>query len=284
MNQYVANAALHKAAREGEAEAARRSLEQGADPSSFDDFGMTALMAAAERGWDAVVEALLQADPKGASTRALGTVMGSKTALMFAASHGRSACVELLLAADPSQALERGPRGQTALMMAAQAPRGSAAVAALLKVGDPSARDRDGRGALFHACGRSVDPRSVELLMEAGSFAVHDAEGEAVSGWAAEVGDAHALGVFLKRDPELGRGEAGAEALRRAASRGRDACVELLLPMATAQSMERAWMRALSGGFERLGGRIRAFGLARQELMELSQATPTPARGKASAL
>jgi hypothetical protein len=117
------NAALIDAADEGDAEAVRRCLLDGADPNAADGGGQTALFHAAGENQVGCLEVLCEA---GADLdKATG---GGWTPLIIAARNGRTAAVEWLLARGADWRLTNG-NGRTALDWAKGCGQAEAAAA-----------------------------------------------------------------------------------------------------------------------------------------------------------
>jgi ankyrin repeat protein len=109
------NEDLLEAAKEGDFDAAKTLLENGADANAKDKQGRTALMKAANMGYTGIVRVLLDA---GADVNAKNQDL--TTALMWAASEGHAAVVELLLDAG-ADVNAKADKGVTALMAAVAA-------------------------------------------------------------------------------------------------------------------------------------------------------------------
>ncbi|QDT04637.1 Phosphocholine transferase AnkX [Rubripirellula lacrimiformis] len=123
--ENVAWTELHRAVQQQSVADVARLIQQGADPSAANLYGVTPLLLACQLGSHPLVEQLLAAgaDPNR-------SIAGGQTPLMTAARTGDPRCVELLIQAGADvDATER--RGQTALMWAA-AEGNTAAVDALL--------------------------------------------------------------------------------------------------------------------------------------------------------
>jgi uncharacterized protein len=111
--------ALHWAATRGDADMAHMLVVAGANLSAATRFGgYTALHVAAERGYASVVQALVKG---GADANA--TTMRGTTALMMAAGSGDTATLTALLDGGAKPNTRETERGHTALMFAAAANR-----------------------------------------------------------------------------------------------------------------------------------------------------------------
>jgi ankyrin repeat protein len=133
----AAPASLVDAAMQGNKDAVRLLLKQGADVNSAQGDGMTALHWAVQKGDVELVQTLLYA---GANLKAT-TRIGAYTPLLIASKSGNASMVEVLAAAgaDPNAATASGA---TALMLASQAGN-AAAVKALLDRGvDVNAKEK----------------------------------------------------------------------------------------------------------------------------------------------
>ena len=105
--------ALHWASYWDDAESADLLIRAGAHVNAANDLGVTPLWTACENGSAAMVERLLQA---GASPNA--ALLSGETLLMTAARTGNAEIVERLLAKGADVNAKEGGRGQTALMWA----------------------------------------------------------------------------------------------------------------------------------------------------------------------
>ena len=121
------NADLLKAVKEGQTEAVKALIAQGADVNAKDLRGMTALMWAALGGHTEAVKALLEA---GADVNAKGSFGIGMTALMWAARMGHIDTVQALIAKGADVNAKRKD-GKSALMWAAYS--GHADIVQLLK-------------------------------------------------------------------------------------------------------------------------------------------------------
>jgi len=236
--------ALVFAGRRGLAEAVRRLLDLGADPTAQDDDGMKVLIGAAGDGHTGVVESLL------ASGRFEVNATGSYrlTALLWAAARDQAGVVRLLLdlGADPTV---RGSFSRTVAMAAMAGIGGAALLDAMASrgaCGDLSAEDAYGQTALALATKRlhglprdhEAGPRYAEAVARlvelgadpadctlTGATALHAA---AVAGSVrvAEAVAASALPANIEA-----RDRAGHTALLRAAEKGHADAVRLLLEL-----------------------------------------------------
>ena len=128
---FPTDGSLIDAARNGDVEAVRSLLADGADVNTAQGDGMTALHWAAERGHAAVADLLLSA---GATVEAT-TRVGSYTPLHLASRGGHGAVATALLDAGADPRTTTTSSGVTALHLAARAVDGAEAVTALLKRG-----------------------------------------------------------------------------------------------------------------------------------------------------
>jgi ankyrin repeat protein len=126
--------ALHWAATRGDADMARMLVVAGANLGAATRFGgYTALHVAAERGYFAVVQTLV----KGGADANATTIRGT-TALMLAAGSGDTASLSALLDAGATPNTRETERGHTALMFAAAANRLAAVTLLLARGADPA--------------------------------------------------------------------------------------------------------------------------------------------------
>jgi ankyrin repeat protein len=130
-------ASLVDAAMQGNKDAVRTFLRQGADVNTTQGDGMTALHWAAQKGDIDLAKTLLYA---GANVKA-ATRVGGYTPLLIAAKNGNAAMIETLTAggADANSATMNGT---TALMFAAQAGNADAVKALLAKGADVNAKEK----------------------------------------------------------------------------------------------------------------------------------------------
>ncbi|MBN1863907.1 MAG: ankyrin repeat domain-containing protein [Victivallales bacterium] len=137
---------LVKAVNDGDVEKIRSLIDQGAEPNSPGDEGLTPLMAAAYNGDDGIVALLLDA---GADTE-LKDISGY-TALMYACLQGNYACAKLLVdcGADINA---RDNDNSTPLMFAVQGDAWNTIVKMLVAEGaDPSFAGNHGMSAIDFA-------------------------------------------------------------------------------------------------------------------------------------
>lgn len=200
-----ANAALLHACAGGDAEAARRLLEGGADKDADDQAGRTSLMLASEAG-NADIVALLLLEG-GADTEA--TDEDGCTALIHASMEGSAEAVKMLLAAGAdTEARDRG--GCTALICGSV--EGDAATVALLVAAgaNKEVEDEDGHTALI---GASINRHAeiVRMLLEAGADEQHaNKDGRTAADWASEEGQAEVvLTLSADEDEDADAGDEG---------------------------------------------------------------------------
>jgi uncharacterized protein len=130
-------ASVVDAAMQGNRDAVKALLKDGADVNTAQGDGMTALHWAAQKGDLELAKTLLYA---GANVKAT-TRIGGYSPLLIASRNGNAAMIETLLAggADPNSATANGT---TALMLAAQAGNTSAVQALLDRGADVNAREK----------------------------------------------------------------------------------------------------------------------------------------------
>jgi uncharacterized protein len=133
----AAPASLVDAAMQGNKDAVRQLLKQGADVNSAQGDGMTALHWAVQKGDVELVQTLLYA---GANLKAT-TRIGGYTPLLIASKIGNAAMVETLVGAgaDPNGATSNGATG---LMLAAQAGNAAAVKLLIEKGADVNAKEK----------------------------------------------------------------------------------------------------------------------------------------------
>ena len=133
----AAPASLVDAAMQGNRDAVRTLLKQGADVNTAQGDGMTALHWAAQKGDVDLAKTLLYA---GANVKA-ATRVGGYTPLLIASKNGHAPMIETLAAggANPNSATTNGT---TALMFAAQAGNADAVTALIARGADVNAKEK----------------------------------------------------------------------------------------------------------------------------------------------
>ena len=142
------------------------ALENGADPNTTDEDGVSALMLAAKSNTPDVVEDLLE---HGAYINAKDN--GGRTALMYAAAYNRDFKVLKVLLDSGASANAKDKSGRTVLMYAAEHNTNSLVIRDLLKArAFVNARDADGKTPLVFAVLRyKPDPYIVLELLRFGA-------------------------------------------------------------------------------------------------------------------
>ena len=129
----------------GDADGAKKLLENGMDPNAADPTGLTPLMAAAYKGKENTMRLLLDA---GASVAAKDS--SGYTALMFASNAGDLACIRLLV--ERGGAVNEGDKdGSTPIMFAAQHGHNDVVRLLLAKGADPARKGKHGLSAVGFA-------------------------------------------------------------------------------------------------------------------------------------
>jgi hypothetical protein len=146
------NMPLLQAARQGDTQALRALLSQGADPNQKDGGGLTALILSARTGSIPAVEELLQ---HGADPNLRGGVNGW-TPLMHAVHKNQPGAAQALLDGG-AQVDSRGRSGETALMMAAGYGYTPIVELLLERGANPRAATPDGYNVLAAALGGVPD-------------------------------------------------------------------------------------------------------------------------------
>jgi len=133
----AAPASVVDAAMQGNKDAVRTLLKQGADVNTAQGDGMTALHWAAQKGDVELAQTLLYA---GANVKAT-TRVGGYTPLLIASRNGQTAVVEALLSAG-ADANQATANGATALMLASQGGNASAVNALINRGADVNAKEK----------------------------------------------------------------------------------------------------------------------------------------------
>jgi len=169
---------LADAAMQGNKDAVRNLLKQGADVNTAQGDGMTALHWAAQKGDVDLAKTLLYA---GANVKA-ATRVGGYTPLLIASKVGNAPMIEALVAggADPASATMNGT---TALMFAAQAGNADAVTALVARGADVNAKEKvKGETALMIAAAygradvirvltaKGADPKATTKAMDLAAF------------------------------------------------------------------------------------------------------------------
>ncbi len=169
---------LADAAMQGNKDAVRTLLKQGADVNTAQGDGMTALHWAAQKGDVDLAKTLLYA---GANVKA-ATRVGGYTPLLIASKIGNAPMIEALVAggADPGSATMNGT---TALMFAAQAGNADAVKALIARGADVNAKEKvKGESALMIAAAygradvirvltaKGADPKVTTKVMDLAAF------------------------------------------------------------------------------------------------------------------
>ncbi len=229
LSQQKLNHKLLGAARKGDLSHVKRLLEQGAHIKAKDALGGIVLHCAADRGYLAVVEWLLQKDP--ALIREKDNE--GRTALHYVADGGYLAVVQWLLQKDPALIREKDNEGRTALYYAAV--RGHLEVVQWLLQKDPDIireKDNEGGAALYYAADRGHFA-VVEWLLQKYPALIREKDngGRTTLHYAADGGHLAVVEWLLQKDPALIREKdnGGRTTLYYAAIRGHLAVVEWLL-------------------------------------------------------
>ena len=151
---------LLKVAEEGQQLIVQRLLEKGAKPNSRDEFLLTPLLWAAERGHASIVKLLLSRDDIVADSRDYV----DRTPLSIAANGGHEVVVRLLLSRDDVEINSRVGRGQTPLSLATKWGR-ETVVKLLLSRDDVIVDSRDNLGRTPLSCAAAGGDEAVVKLL-----------------------------------------------------------------------------------------------------------------------
>ncbi|MBU1164808.1 ankyrin repeat domain-containing protein [Patescibacteria group bacterium] len=149
-------------------------LEKGVDPNATGDFGYNALILAAQRGNDKVIEVLVKAerieiDKQDAS---------GYTAVMYAAMSGHTESVRILAENDADLTIGENHYGSTALGLSVQLNHLSTAKLLLEKGADINYKDNQGWTALKTAAYYGYDDAVKYLIAEGADVNLSSNEGE----------------------------------------------------------------------------------------------------------
>ncbi|HEY6346965.1 MAG TPA: ankyrin repeat domain-containing protein [Bryobacteraceae bacterium] len=216
-------------------------IDQGAEwpddlaneaPSAPHDPQGAQIMEALRRGDQRSFERLLAENPKSAK----GQGAGGATPLMYAALYGDADGVRMLFQ-NGADANTRNDAGATALLWAVDSPE---VTRLLLEHGaDPNIRSADGLTPLLLAAGHLGSTDVLKLLLDHGARL----EGQAAVARAAAAGDEAALRLLIERGAEKNP-LPGDLAIRS----GCQACIDLLLPLASKVDLDRALAAAARFG------------------------------------
>ena len=204
----------------------------GEAPTPAQDPRAAALMDALRRGDRGAFEKLLREYPKSAQAKG----SGGSTPLMYAALYGDARSIRLLLDAGANPNI-RNDAGATALLWAVDYPEN---VRLLLEHGaDANARSEDGLTPVLLAAGRFGAIDVVRLLLDHGA----KLEGQPVLARAAAAGDEAVMRMLIDRGVD--RNPLPQDLAVRS---GCAPCVELLLPSASHEDLNRAIIPAARFG------------------------------------
>jgi len=154
---------LFKAAGAGDQDTVERLLDAGADPEGRVPSGATALIVAAQNGYDPIVVVLLAAGADGNAATSGDAAQAGRTALHFAAQNGHQEVVTTLLAHDVS-VNARTAQGFTPLHLAAESGH-AATIRVLVAMGaDIDARNQIGATPLITAIMKDQNETAIALL------------------------------------------------------------------------------------------------------------------------
>ena len=222
------------AADRGNVSAASQLLTGGSKVDRTDSSGSTALMIAAERDHEALVDLLLAngANPK------LGRASDGWSALHLAAAAGRAHLLRRML----TQTLPPYPAtsaGEDILMLAIESDDRET-IAAVLEVDvDIKAADTNGRTALMRAAARSMNTVVADLIAEGAAVAATDRTGRSALWYAADNGKHENVGLLVRTGADATVVDRdGNGPLHRAAHHGYDRAIKPLLRAGDATELE----------------------------------------------
>lgn len=143
------------------------SIEAGADVNAADEYGVTALMWAAQDERVDIVKTIINA---GADVNARNRV--GKNALMYACYNPNPEVIKALLNANPDVDA-KSKYGQTALMFAATSMDSEIATSLIEAGADVNARDNEGGTPLIWAVKGYANPDVISILLDAGADPKH---------------------------------------------------------------------------------------------------------------
>jgi len=154
---------LFKAAGAGDQDTVERLLAAGADPEGRVPSGATALIVAAQNGYDPIVVVLIAAGADGNAVTSGEAAQAGRTALHFAAQNGHQEVVATLLAQEVSVDARTG-QGFTPLHLAAESGHAATARVLIGAGADIEARNQSGATPLISAIMDGQDETAIALL------------------------------------------------------------------------------------------------------------------------
>lgn len=145
----------------------KKAIEAGADVNAADEYGVTALMWAAQDERVDIVKTIINA---GADVNARNWV--GKNVLMYACYNSNPEVIKALLSANPDVDA-KSKYGQTALMFAATSMDSDIATSLIEAGADVNARDNEGGTPLIWAVKGYANPDVISILLDAGADPKH---------------------------------------------------------------------------------------------------------------